>query len=129
MALSIPFTSGANNSDIISHGMGPKPTENAKINKQRLAKGRKSIVNAKAGWVFWIQKYRPRQYNVMIITSADVIRRIRLPSRSIKTAANPVANTITRPTMMFSTKELSDVWADSKMLTLKKTTALTPDNC
>jgi hypothetical protein len=32
----------------------------------------------------------------------------------MKTAANPVAKAITRPTIMFSTKELSDVWADCR---------------
>ncbi len=60
---------------------------------------------------------------------ADSSSRILLPARSTATADATVPTTCTTPTMIASTKELSGVPAASKMLTLKKSTALTPDNC
>ena len=38
-----PFASGENNSLIINHGMGPKPIENANMNKHTEPKGKKLI--------------------------------------------------------------------------------------
>ena len=47
----IPLTSGEKSSDIISQGMGPKPTEKAMINKHKLANGKKdSFSGANPGW-------------------------------------------------------------------------------
>ena len=50
--LAIPFASGEKSSDIISHGIGPKPIENAKINKQTENSGKKLIFAAKVGLCF-----------------------------------------------------------------------------
>ena len=44
-----PLTSGEKSSDIISQGIGPKPNENAAINKHIQANGKKLIAAASFG--------------------------------------------------------------------------------
>lgn len=53
------FISGLNNSPTISHGMGPYPTENAKMNMPRHVTGRKSRFSSVPGLWSLIQKYVP----------------------------------------------------------------------
>ena len=93
MELASPLTSGENNSDIKSNGMGPKPMENAIINMHSELRGINSIFNAKWVSVLRYQKYSPNPYKANIMSSYEVMSNLLLPNLSISNVEKAVAKT------------------------------------